>query len=339
MNGAFLSCDWGTSQFRLRWVELPQARVIAEINTDQGVGRLAAGIPTTERPKAFRACLAKAVETLIEKTGHATGSCPIVISGMASSTIGWRELPYATLPFALDGRDLVWCEVDLLECCGKRFPVFLLSGVKGTLEIMRGEETQLIGLADAESSLAAETIVLLPGTHSKHALLRAGRLVDFSTWLTGELYQVLCEHSVLRHSVAPLDSEGSDGLDWPEPVKRAFLEGVQAVKAAPLLEQLFKVRTRQVLAGVERHFNSAFLSGLLTGSEVLELARRFPADVPIILCGGERLTRPYQLALTEAGLGNRVQILKDPSRLALLGQIVFLKRKVESGACIEGISQ
>src|SRR6185295_9114432 len=117
----FVSGDWGTSNFRLRLVE--GTTVKAEVRTDEGTAKLAA--LGGDRAEAFRSTLAKGLEQL-----RAPVALPVVISGMASSSIGWKELPYAKLPFSLDGRDAVWEKVE-----GR---VYLISGLRSATDVLRG---------------------------------------------------------------------------------------------------------------------------------------------------------------------------------------------------------
>jgi hypothetical protein len=142
----FVSCDWGTTNFRLRLVGGPAA---AEVRTDDGAAKLAA--LGGDRAAVFRDTLFRGLTQL-----GAPEDWPVVVSGMASSTIGWRELPYARLPFALDGGDAVWERV-----AGR---VILVSGFRGDSDMLRGEETQALGLAAALGAElpATATLVLSP---------------------------------------------------------------------------------------------------------------------------------------------------------------------------------
>jgi 2-dehydro-3-deoxygalactonokinase len=225
---------------------------------------------------------------------------PVVVSGMASSSLGWCELPYAQLPFPLDGRGAVTREIEP--------GIFLVSGVCGPAEIMRGEETELLGLED----LPAETVVILPGTHSKHCQIRDAELIAFRTFLTGELRQAIRAHTVLARSIAGGWEEG------------AFREGVAAGASHPLLGELFRVRTRQVLDGCPAESNGSYLDGLLVGAELsgLDSARA------ILLAAGPAQHRAYRTAIETLGLSSRTRI-PAPEAVALLavrGQARLLDR-------------
>lgn len=292
----FVSCDWGTSTFRLKVVG---GLGTGELRTADGVALLAAGAGG-DRAGRFRAALASGLEAI-----RAAAGLPVVISGMASSSIGWKELPYATLPFNLDGADAVWERLD--------DRIHLVSGLRSDTDILRGEETQALGLAAALGKrLPARAIFILPGTHSKHLDVDRGRVVGFRTYMTGELFDLLTRQSVLRHSTEP-------AADFnPE----AFREGVDESQREPLTSALFRVRTRQVLDRHDPRSNTSFLSGLLIGAELARLAR---SDRPVIVAAGEPLRNAYTTAGAILGLGPGLQTL-DSDPLAALGQEILLRR-------------
>ena len=328
MTNSFLSCDWGTSQFRLRLVAGPDARVLGEVRSDDGVGRLVSAAADESRAEVFRSTLAAKISALAQEQAHMPKARPVVISGMASSTIGWTELPYATLPFKLDGSDMIWKDLGLLRVNKGSYQVILLSGIRGEEEIMRGEETQVVGLTRTKAGrlLQEETIVVLPGTHSKHVHVQGGRIVDFETYLTGECFEMLSRHSVLKHSVTPPQTADSQATVLAGPGRDAFEAGVKAAGSAPLLRQLFRVRTRQVLRGCSQEENRAFLSGLLIGAEISGLLGRCAGSVPVILCAGELLSKPYEIAWQMLGAKERLQVLSctEVERLCVLGHAVVL---------------
>src|SRR5262245_5114638 len=291
----FVSCDWGTSTFRLRLVD---GSVAGEVRTDDGVAKLAA-LPG-DRAEAFRATLARGLEQL-----QAPASLPVVVSGMASSSIGWKELPYAKLPFSLDGRDAVWEKLDNR--------VYLISGLRSETEILRGEETETLGLvATLGREMAFESVFVLPGTHSKHLDVNPGGIATFRTYMTGELFDVLSRQSVLRHSTDP-----AAAFD-----RAAFLEGVEESTRRPLSSTLFRVRTRQVIDRKSVPSNTSFLSGLLIGAELSSLRG---SDVPVVVAAGERLRTSYGAAAEALGFGSRLRCV-DSEMLCVLGQQVLLQR-------------
>lgn len=198
---------------------------------------------------------------------------------MASSTIGWLELPYTRLPLTLDGSNLRLERVDW-SAPSTISSTQLVSGAASENDMMRGEETEAIGLMQLVSSQPPNLLLILPGTHSKHLTIQHEKVTAIRTYMTGELYEVLARHSVLRASVG-LSAE----LSLP-----AFSEGVECVRTNGLPASLFQTRTRQVLQGHSPENNAAFLSGLVIGAELLALAQTEGA-LPIFL-GGSGAVRP-----------------------------------------------
>jgi 2-dehydro-3-deoxygalactonokinase len=309
----FFSCDWGTTRFRLRLVAAAGFQVLDECVEDEGVkvilGRLGDDAGTAVRERAFRDFLLDRVRRSRERAAIGRQSVPVVISGMASSTVGWRELPYARVPFSLDGKALVVARVDdgnegaALEGHG----IWLVSGVRTETDIMRGEECEVLGLwlsgVGRESADGRPSVVILPGTHSKHVRICEGTIAGFRTYMTGELCEVLARHSLLRVSVTwPLEGGGGRAANreaFDEAVRLAFNQGLEA--------GLFRVRTRAVLGGADPQSNGWFLSGLAIGSEVAGLVRD-PAGPALHLAGGSQVSWAYERAIRQLGAAPRLQV-------------------------------
>lgn len=312
----FIACDWGTSRLRVRWRGPDGLR---EVASDDGASRLAAR--GGDRARVFEEALREALQRL-----GAPAGLPVLVSGMASSSIGWIELPYARLPFRLDGSGVVgrWTTSD------DRCRVCLISGVRDQDDMMRGEETQALGWAEAVEqaghALPERAMLVLPGTHSKHIRVESGALTSISTFMTGELFEVFCRHSVLRHSVATEATSAGTG-DSEVPVDSgAFSEGVRASARPGLAAALFQVRSRQVLSGRDPVSNRSFLSGLLIGAELRSLEA---GEAPVILAAGKGLPEAYTRAASECGLSGRWSAI-EVDGLAELGQR-RLWRRWESG--------
>ena len=276
----FISCDWGTSRFRLRLVDREQQQILAEHATGEGIQNLAAIHPAKEGRREF-------LGTVLERGIAALGvgnkiDIPLVMSGMASSTLGWQSLPYSPLPAPIDGSTVRF--VDFLQAGRK---VRLVSGLQADSDVMRGEETELIGIfADpTRRPLADNCVVVLPGSHSKHVHLRGGQIVGFTTHLTGELFNLLCRSSTLE--------TGDDAVFAPAP----FVAGVQASRAQGMSAALFQTRARAVLGHLPAKHGRAFLSGVLIGAEISALAGTGARR--IVLAAGGQLANEYALALTE----------------------------------------
>jgi 2-dehydro-3-deoxygalactonokinase len=241
----------------------------------------------------------------------------VMISGMASSSVGWKEVPYAPGPMALDGSTLRE-EVLALPLSGKRHAeVHLVSGVAFADEMMRGEETELLGLfaAGHHASFRTAARVVLPGTHSKHAQVDDSRVTSLRTFMTGELFDVLSSHSLLRASVTRSSgAEVSGSLEDPV-CRQAFLEGVDASVTAGLAASLFQTRCRTVLHRVPPKSNRWFLSGLLIGSE-LDTLRSDPPGRPILLAATALVSVAYRAALERLGMLPRTTVV-EPDDMAM----------------------
>lgn len=316
----FISGDWGTSRLRLRLVETDTLATLAEVESDDGIGPTfrawqQAGSPG-DREGFYLRALAPSVDRLSERSGADLSSTSLVLSGMATATIGMRDLPYARSPFPLTAESLptAWIAPGVLPC-----ECILVSGVRTDDEMMRGEETILIGLA---ADGLTDGLVILPGTHSKHVVVRGGVLEFIRTYFTGELFAILRDHSVLRASLAPVPSPGD-----------AFRSGVRDASGANLLHEFFALRAGSVLRGTHPEENAARLSGLLIGTELLGLASPSVPDLPIVVAAPEPLRSFYEAALRTLGLEGRCRFVPDDAmaRVVARGQRAILNsRRTES---------
>lgn len=305
MSTHFLSCDWGTTNFRLRLISREDLRVLEEVESDEGVKGLAAAWKEKgERSEDARIAfytdvLRKALDELKSRAGVGFDNLPVVISGMASSTLGLAELPYQPLPVSTSGADF---KTKIFQP-SKNFShsILLISGLRdGEEDVMRGEETQLIGCLTAEMKAeASEQLIIHPGTHAKHITIDGNRITGFRTFMTGEAFKIFSTHGILRDSVeaAPLDD-----ATMPH-----FEAGVRASVEAPLLHALFSVRTGDLFRKLSKHEAFHFLSGLFIGAELQTLRGRGPEKK--YLCAGPSLHAPYTAALRALGLEREVKSL------------------------------
>lgn len=283
------SCDWGSSNFRLRLVNCGTLEVRTEERAQAGVSSLVASAETrAEREILFADYLKQAVTRLTERVSsdlHLPPQTPIMISGMATSAHGWCELPYAEVPAVLEPAAL---KTGTIRIPGN--PICFISGMRTGTDVMRGEETELIGLTQWEqwagSIGSGLTAVILPGTHSKHVYLENGKILDFHTHMTGELFGLLGTQSVLRHSL-----QGE--TDWDEEGVRA---GVEAARKFPLSRALFMVRTGTLLRNERPSFSRGFLNGLLLADELRDLVED-PQVNTITVCAGTKVAALYQAAM------------------------------------------
>ncbi len=165
---SFLSCDWGNSSFRLRLFDGPGNRVATEMHSGEGIAEtyrqwVEADKPESERIQFYRKKLGLSISKL---PGGIDKNFPIILSGMASSSIGLKELPYQKFPFTWDPSRFI---VQRIEA-DRNFShaLYIISGFQTDNDIMRGEETILLGCDVAD---AGEKIFIFPGTHSKHVFV------------------------------------------------------------------------------------------------------------------------------------------------------------------------
>ena len=294
MDKNILCCDWGTTSFRLRLVERQNYEVLAEYLTKDGVAGTFRNWKEQDEINRFdfyAEILKNSIKELAKKTSFILDTIPVIVSGMASSSIGMEELPYAELPFESNGSQ---ASVKVFkDFNGKDAPLVLVSGLKSHEDVMRGEEAQLMGLLKLNeiSIQASEKIVFVfPGTHSKHITVKNRFVIDFQTFMTGEIYNILTEHSILKDSV--LSGSGTV-LMQPDEIK-AFLKGVEISGTSALLHSLFTVRTGQLFGQFTKQQNSFYLSGLLIGSELRQL--KDENYDRLVICSGKHLYEHYKRA-------------------------------------------
>jgi 2-dehydro-3-deoxygalactonokinase len=274
----FLSCDWGTSTLRIRLVDVGTKQVIKEVRTTQGIAEthklwIEAKQPESERIHFYKEILADA----LTKFSVSIDNLPIILSGMASSSIGIQEFPYQHFPFTWDVNSLPVHKIET----DKFFPhtLFIVSGFRTANDIMRGEETMLLG---CEIKDDAYSVCVFPGTHSKHIIVKDRKAIDFKTYMTGELFNLLSEKSILSNSVQKGDDPG------------AFEAGVKSALTGNLLNNIFMTRTRQIVDQLSTTSNYQYLSGLLIGSELNEIGTNVEN---IYLVCDEPLRKQYLQAL------------------------------------------
>lgn len=325
----FLSCDWGTSSFRLKLVELEGLNIIKEVATDQGIAATfilwqKRDISNkNEKRQFYLNIINEHIQKIKNSINFSLDGLPLVISGMASSSIGIEELPYADLPFNVDGSDAI---TQLLEANeGFQHPVLLISGVKNEKDVMRGEETQLVGAYNLVKGIKisrkeTEKVFIFPGTHSKHIFIKDEEIIDFKTFMTGEYYDLLVNKSILSLGVA------KDQDLHKQKKTKSFKKGVVDGLSTNLLHATFRVRTNHLFGKLTKQENGNYLSGLLIGNELLDLISLKAVDTPLYLCGSSGLNDLYHTALIEIGLGANLRHLPFSSDEAVInGQLIIYK--------------
>lgn len=299
----FISCDWGTSAFRLRLVDADTKEVLSTIKTEQGIAAVYSdwngNHQQEDRLHFYSKILANGVQALEQECHHSLSDKIIIISGMASSSIGMMELPYKELPFNLDGADVLTKTILLPNFNHK---LLVISGARTSKDVMRGEETKLLG-CDV-SNTDEKQLLILPGTHTKHIVMEGGKATGFNTYMTGELFQLLSTKSVLASSV-----EKNENTDFS-----FFLKGVAEAKDSNLLNSIFHVRTFRLFDYHSPQQNYQYLSGLLIGSELKELLNKEYNSITLVATG--ILASLYKQALQALSITINKQIDADDMLIA-----------------------
>ncbi|MDQ8757805.1 2-dehydro-3-deoxygalactonokinase [Sphingosinicella sp. LHD-64] len=233
MTDTFIAVDWGTTN-RRAYLVADGVIVAAEVE-GPGARQVA--------PGAYSAEIAGLRQRL--------GAWPLLCAGMVGSRIGWQELPYVDLPAGI---------AELAAGTVTAAPdVRIVPGVArraGRPDVMRGEEVQLLGAALC-GKVPPRATLCQPGTHAKWARIEDGKITDFTTAMTGEIYALLRAHSLLAPQL--------DGAVVPG---AAFAEGVARGSAGDLGHELFAVRAAGLLDGLDDADAGALTSGLLIGADV-----------------------------------------------------------------------
>ena len=262
----WIGVDWGTSH--LRAFAMRGATVLDKAQSSDGMGQLA--------QDQFEAALLALVGPWLSDTQVT----PVMACGMVGSRQGWVEAPYRVVPCLPVGGALATAPTR-----DPRLRVHVVSGLKQSrpADVLRGEETQIAGFMSLHPGW--DGVICLPGTHSKWAHVSAGEVVSFQTYLTGEMFSLLSEQSVLRHSLAGWDATG-------------FEAGLQQGLERPewLLSRLFALRAEGLIAGLDPACARARLSGLLIGAE-LSGARPYWLGQRVALIGAEGVTPLYAKGL------------------------------------------
>ncbi|MBT8411925.1 MAG: 2-dehydro-3-deoxygalactonokinase [Octadecabacter sp.] len=272
MTVTWIAADWGTSNLRL-WAMGDDDRPIDTRQSDQGMGSLS--------PDQFEAALADLAGDWLS-TAHQVIAC-----GMVGSRQGWVEAPYQTTPCSVSPSAMVQAPVSLAG-----LTVHVIPGVRQTTpaDVMRGEETQIAGFLARNAGW--DGVICLPGTHTKWVHVSAGEIVSFQTFMTGEMFALLTEYSVLRHSIA--------SCGWDEDVFQAALSDAMS-KPEMMAARLFSLRADQLVHGTDTTTLRARLSGLLIGAE-LAAARPYWLGQRIALIGADAIAAPYITGLAAQGV-------------------------------------
>jgi 2-dehydro-3-deoxygalactonokinase len=281
-----IGVDWGTTSLRAYRLG-PGGAVTDRLDRPGGILTVAEG--------GFPAALREAIGPWL-----AAGETRVLLCGMVGSRQGWIEAPYLRCPAGAEEIAGATVAIPFAEAEIRLVPGLTTEDRNGIPDVMRGEETKLVALADALG--AAPALVCLPGTHSKWARIEAGRVAHFTTHMTGEAFAALSQHTILARTSA----EGPHRAE-------AFARGVaRSGQPGGLLHHLFGARTLHLMARLEEAETRSFLSGLLIGHEIAA-ARAETGAMQVELAGAAGLVELYADALRLSGVGVRVH---DPDLVA-----------------------
>lgn len=272
----WIAVDWGTTNLRV-WAMGPEG-ILAEAASEDGMGRLARA--------DFEPALLRLIEPWLSDAPISVMCC-----GMVGSRQGWHEAPYRSVPCTpVHPSAMVRVPTE-----DRRIRVSIAPGLKQTkpADVMRGEETQIAGALAVMPGF--DGVFCLPGTHTKWVQFSAGEVVSFQTFMTGELFALLSEQSVLRHGV--------QGTGWDDDAFDAALSDALS-RPERFAAKLFSLRAEALIAGLAAPQARARLSGLLIGIE-LAGAKPYWLGQPVALIGSEGLSRAYARALATQGVEAR----------------------------------
>lgn len=281
-NPALIGVDWGTSALRA-YLMSAQGDVLDRVVRTSGI----LNVPDGD----FAFVLEEACGSWMERWLN----LPILMCGMIGSRQGWREAPY--LQGFVGPRELADALVTVTT---GRHSVQIVPGLQslsfsGNPDVMRGEETILIGAM----ALGApkDGLYCLPGTHSKWVQIVDGRISAFSTFLTGEIFDLLSRRSILSALIDTAGSVTSQGI------QDAFLAGVDlAAREGGLMHQLFSIRAQVLTGHLDQASVAETLSGLLIGSELVSVHRQLKDHREnLVLVASGTMADRYRVALIHLG--------------------------------------
>jgi 2-dehydro-3-deoxygalactonokinase len=266
-----IAIDWGTSSLRAALIE--DGKVTEERAFARGILTVEAG----GFPAVFDTCFGDWM----------TPDAVCLISGMAGSQQGWLEAPYCSCPAGFDdvAARLAWVVPGRIAIVPG-----LNMDAGGVPDVMRGEETQVFGALQLLGVQNAQLV--LPGTHSKWVTVAGSKITHFSTWMTGEFYALLRQHSILSRTLP---------ADEPPPDTDAFGKGAAyALRGDGLLHTAFSARTLALFKRMPPDALPSYLSGLVIGEELRCQALKRGDSVVIV--GAEALVARYEQALALLGV-------------------------------------
>ena len=291
-----IAVDWGTSSYR-SWLLSISGQVLGHFSGQYGIRQIGT------RP--FAEILAETRQAL----GPQAAGLPVIMCGMIGSAQGWQDAGYlqktagiaelAAAAMPIEGKADIWI-----------IPGVQSSSADGLADVMRGEETALAGIIATRH--ITDGLFCLPGTHSKWVTIEAGQITSLSTFMTGEIFDLMRRHSILSPLIDP-------AVDSAEPDLQGFTDGLQlAAGELGMLHHLFAVRAGILTGKFAAGSASSILSGLSIGSEIKPVAEMARAQkLPVYLNATGVMARLYQLALTHFDITYQLIDAEEASRAGL----------------------
>ena len=282
----WVALDWGTSNFRAYLMD--NNNVIDQVSTQEGMKFI--------DQNEFEKILIKNIDSWNNNFDIKV----IIASGMVGAKQGWIEVPYVNSP--CDIRNVNFKTLKILDDAN----IHILSGVSqfNPSDVMRGEETQIAGFL--LNNVDFNGSICLPGTHSKWVNMNSYNIQEFTTFLTGELYEIVKKYSILNHSLntTELDDE------IVKSSAKLIIENPSFIS-----NKLFEIRADNLLKNSNQTSNNSKLVGYLLGIE-LSGSRTYWEDKDLIIIGSSNLNKYYELILN--GRSNSIRLFNS-SDMALNG--------------------
>ncbi len=279
---ALIGVDWGTSSFRAYLIDA-NAEIISVVDAPEGI--------LTVKDQDFEGTF----ERLLSDWLGAYPLVPVILSGMITSRNGWHEVEYTQLPAKIHSIASNVVPFDTTQGRKIYFVGGLVANEKGAApDVIRGEETELIGQIIEHQS---DGVFLLPGTHNKWVRVIGDEIIGFETFMTGELFAILKDHSIL----GTLMTEGGSN-------EASFSKGIlwDEENASSILHHLFSVRTLPLFGEMKQEDVADFLSGLLIGEEISGAKRAWNEIKNVTIIGRGDLADKYAHALSLKGFSSNV---------------------------------
>jgi 2-dehydro-3-deoxygalactonokinase len=271
----WIAVDWGSSNLRV-WALDRRHKILDSFSSNDGM----LSLETSD----FEPLLLKQISNWVANDVN----IPVLCCGMVGAKQGWLEAPYATVPYNL------MQETDSVKviCSDNRLDVRILGGLKqnNPADVMRGEETQIRGFLSDFADF--DGIVCLPGTHTKWVHVSAGEVISFRTFISGELFALMSEYSVLKHSV---NSEGWSDQEF----KSAVSESIS--NPQKIFSHFFNLRADDLLNNVAKPVLRSKLSGYIIGAE-LAGAKPYWLGQNVVILADNNLSKTYKAALEGQGI-------------------------------------